>query len=171
MGNSRVIQTSRGSIRHGPDDLLATKGVATAALTVPNRDGAFVCTCNVAAKRDRLLQHPRGQLTPDDPDSWKPFARKRQRIETAIQDEEYAFGMQLVLSLQVSRLSDDRRSFSAILSPIFQLMRLFLEEPQCYTHIFRSVRPSIFPGVLSSYASLFARAIDSIHARFEAAGS
>lgn len=157
------------SIRHGPDDLLATKGVATAALTLPNRDGAL--SARVSAKRDRLLQHLRGQLTPNDPESSKPFARERQRIERAIQEEEYAFRMEQVLSVQVSRLSDDGRSFSAILSPIFQLMRFFLEEPQCYTHLFRSFRPCVFPGVLSSFASLFAGAIDSIHARFEAAGS
>lgn len=157
------------SIRHGPDDLLATKGVATAALALPNRDGAL--SARVATKRDRLLQHLRGQLTPNDPDSSKPFARERQRIERAIQEEEYAFRMEQVLSVQVARLNDDRRSFSAILSPIFQLMRFFLEEPQHYTHLLRSFPPSIFPGVLSSFASLFARAIDNMHARFEAAGS
>ncbi|KAK7177794.1 hypothetical protein PSPO01_16159 [Paraphaeosphaeria sporulosa] len=122
------------------DDLIATKGVATTALTLPNREGLS-------------------------------FARERQRIETAIQDEEYAFEMEQVLLVQVSKLSDDRRSFSAILSPIFQLMRFFHEEPQCCTYLFRAFRPSISPSLLSSFASLFARAIDSIHARFEAAGS
>lgn len=157
------------SIRHGPDDLLATKGVATAALTLPNRDGAL--SPRIAAKRDRLLQHLRGQLTPNDPESSQPFARERQRIQRAMQEEEYAFRMEQVLSVQVSRLSDARRSFPAILSPIFQLMRFFLEEPQCYIHLFRSFRPSIFPGVLSSFASLFSGAIDSIRARFEATGS
>jgi hypothetical protein len=49
-------------------------------------------------------------------------------------------------------------------------MRLFLEESQCYTHLFRSFRPSVFPGVLASFANMFAQAIDNIHARFEAAG-
>jgi hypothetical protein len=50
-------------------------------------------------------------------------------------------------------------------------MRLFMEEPQCYTHLFRSFCPLVFPGVLASFAALFAQAIDNIHARFEAAGS
>jgi hypothetical protein len=157
------------SIRHGPDDLLATKGVATAALALPNRDGNL--SARVAAKRDRLLQHLRGQSTPDDPASSRPFVREGQRIERAILEEEYAFRMEQVLSVQVSRLTSDHRSFSTVLRPIFQLMRFFLEEPQCYTHLFRSFRPLVFPGVLASFAALFAQAIDTIYTRFEAAGS
>jgi hypothetical protein len=157
------------SIRHGPDDLLATKGVATAALALPARDGNL--PARVAAKRDRLLQHLRGQLTPDNPESSRPFVREGQRIERAILEEEHAFRMEQVLSVQVSRLTDSSRSFSTVLRPIFQLMRLFLEEPQCYTHLFRSFRPLVFPGVLASFATMFAQAIDNIYARFEAAGS
>ena len=157
------------SIRHGPDDLLATKGVATAALALPDRDGNL--SARVAAKRDRLLQHLRGQSTPDNPESSRPFVREGQRIENAIIEEEYAFRMEQVLSVQVSRLTDGSRNFSTVLKPIFQLMRFFLEEPQCYTHVFRSFRPSVFPGVLASFAAVFAQAVDSIRARFEAAGS
>jgi hypothetical protein len=50
-------------------------------------------------------------------------------------------------------------------------MRFFLEEPQCYTHLFQSFRPLVFPGVLASFAALFAQAINTIYTRFEAAGS
>jgi len=50
-------------------------------------------------------------------------------------------------------------------------MRFFLEEPQCYTRLFRSFRPLVFPGVLASFAALFAQAIDNIYTRFETAGS
>ena len=157
------------SIRHGPDDLLATKGVATAALALPNRDGNL--SARVAAKRDRLLQHLRGLSTPDNPASSRPFVREGQRIERAILEEEHAFRIEQVLSVQVSRLTSDHRSFSTVLRPIFQLMRFFLEEPQCYTHLFRSFRPLVFPGVLASFAALFAQAIDNIYTRFEAAGS
>ncbi|KAH7334190.1 hypothetical protein BKA66DRAFT_480077 [Pyrenochaeta sp. MPI-SDFR-AT-0127] len=157
------------SIRHGPDDLLATKGVATAALALPNRDGKL--SARVSARRERLLQHLRGNLTPHDPESSKPFARERQRTERAIFEEEFAFRIEQVLSVQVSRLSDRSRGFSTVLTPIFQLIRFFLEEPQCYTHIFRSFRPSVFPGILASFANLFSQAIDSIFMRFEAAGS
>lgn len=86
-------------------------------------------------------------------------------------EEEYAFRMEQVLSVQVSRLTSDHQSFSTVLRPIFQLMRFFLEEPQCYTHLFRSFRPLVFPGVLASFAALFAQAIDNIYTRFETAGS
>ena len=157
------------SIRHGPDDLLATKGVATAALALPDRDGNL--SARVAAKRNRLLQHLRGQSTPDNPESSKPFVREGQRIENAMLEEEYAFRMEQVLSVQVARLADSSRSFSTVLRPIFQLICLFLKEPQCYTHIFRSFCPSVFPGVLASFATVFAQAIDSIRGRFEASGS
>jgi hypothetical protein len=61
------------SIRHGPDDLLATKGVATAALALPDRDGNL--SARVAGKRNCLLQRLRGQLTPDDPNRYDTPSR------------------------------------------------------------------------------------------------
>jgi hypothetical protein len=73
--------------------------------------------------------------------------------------------------VQVSRLDENCRSFSTILSPIFQLIRSFVEELQTYTHLFRSFRPTVFPGILASFSTLFAQAIDSIYTRFEAMGS
>jgi hypothetical protein len=157
------------SIRHGPNDLLATKGVATAALALSDRDGSLAA--HVAARRERLLRQLRGQWTPADPEASKPFARERQRIEQAMVEEEFAFRMEQVLSVQVSQLHESRRSFSTILTPIFQLIRFFVNEQPCYAHLFRSFPPSVFPGVLASFGTLFARAIDSMHARFEAAGA
>lgn len=114
------------SIWHGPNDLLATKGVATAALALPNRDRNL--SARVAAKQACLLQHLRGQLTPDNPESSRPFVREGQRIDQAIREEEYVFRVEQVLSVQVSRLTDSSRSFSTVLKPIFQLMRFFLTE-------------------------------------------
>jgi hypothetical protein len=157
------------SIRHGPNDLLATKGIATAALTLPHRDGNQLP--HVAAKRVCLLKHLRGETTPDNPASSIPFIREGERIENALREEEYAFRMEQVLSVQVSRLTSDYRSFSTVLTPIFQLMRFFLEEPQSYLHLFQSFRPLVFPGVLASFATLFAQAIDNLHNRFTATGS
>jgi hypothetical protein len=116
-GYFQAYSNIKRSIRHGPDDLLATKGVATAALALPYRDGNL--SARVAAKRDRLLQHLRGQSTPDNPASSRPFAREAQRIQTALLEEEFAFRMEQVLSIQVSRLSSDKRSFSTVLQPIF----------------------------------------------------
>jgi hypothetical protein len=105
------------SIRHRPNDLLATKGIATAALALPNRDRSL--SARVAAKRDRLLQHLRGQSTPDNPALSRPFIREEQRIERAMLEEEYAFRIEQVLSVQVSRLTSNHQSFSTVLRPIF----------------------------------------------------
>ncbi|KAF2462515.1 uncharacterized protein BDR25DRAFT_249033, partial [Lindgomyces ingoldianus] len=71
------------------DNLLATKGIATAALALLESE-ANASNC-VAAKRQQLLRRLQGQLTPEDPDSSKPFAREQQRIETAVAEEEFAF--------------------------------------------------------------------------------
>jgi hypothetical protein len=91
--------------------------VVTAALALLNCDGNLLA--RVAAKRDRLLQHLRGQSTSDDSASSRPFVREGQRIERAILEEEYAFWMEQVLSVQVSRLTSDYWSFSTVLRPIF----------------------------------------------------
>jgi hypothetical protein len=166
-GYFQAYSNIKRSIRHGPDDLLATKGIATAALALTESEAKF---SRVTAKRQRLLQCLRGQLTPEDPESSKPFAREQHRIKTAIAEEEFAFRMEQVLSVQVSRLSDGRRSFSTVLNPIFQLMRFYLMESRRYTHLLRSFQPSVFPGVLESFATIFRLAIDDIRAGFEATG-
>jgi hypothetical protein len=77
--------------------LLAAKGVATAALALPDRDGNL--SACVAAKRERLLQQLRGQFTPDNPESSRLFVREGQQIESAILEEEHAFRIEQVLSV------------------------------------------------------------------------
>lgn len=157
------------SIRHSPDDLLATKGVATAALSLSTKNSSLPPT--VTAKRDRLLRHLMGKHTPEDPKSSRPFFREQKRITQAIKEEELSYRMEQVFSVQVSRLKEENRSFGTILRPTFQLMRFFLEEPQHYIHLFRSFRPSTFPGVLASFSALFAQALDGMLTRYQAAGS
>jgi hypothetical protein len=49
-------------------------------------------------------------------------------------------------------------------------MRFYLREARRYTHLLRSFQPSIFPGVLGSFAKVFGLAIDDIRRRFEATG-
>jgi hypothetical protein len=168
-GYFQAYSDIKRSIRHGPDDLLATKGVATAALALPSHNGNL--PARVAARRERLLEHLQGGLTPGDPASSKPFFRESQRIEQAILEEEFAFRIEQVISVQVSRLKEGSQSFLTILSPIFQLIRFFLEEPQLYTQLFRSFCPLVFPGILGSFATLFAQATESIYERFEATGA
>ena len=168
-GYFQAYSDIKRSIRHGPDDLLATKGIATGALTLPEPEANT--SARIKAKRQRLLRRLQGQLTPEDPDSSKPFARERQRIEQAIVGGGFDFRMEQVLSVQVSRLADSRRSFSTVLNPIFQLIRFYLKESRHYTHLLRSFRPSVFPGILGSFARIFGLAIDEIYTRFKAGGS
>lgn len=168
FGYFQAYTDIKRSVRHGPDDLLATKGVATAALALSDNGSLSAC---VAARRERLLQHLKGQQTPADPESSKPFFRERQRIEQAIHEEEFAFRMEQVVSMQVSRLKESSQCFSTVLSPIFQLIRFLVKESQHYIHLFQSFSPKVFPGVLGAYATLFAQAIDSIHKQFDATGS
>jgi hypothetical protein len=157
------------SVRHSPDDLLATKGYATAALTLPENEAK--CSGVMARKRNRLLQRVRGELTPDDPGSSKPFAREGQRVDVAIAASEYALRMEQVLSIRVSRLIPARRTFTTILRPIQHLMRFYMVEKEAYMPIMRSFDPNIFPGVLRSFAKVFELAIDYIHTCHQMGGS
>jgi hypothetical protein len=159
----------KSTIRHDPMSLLATKGIATGALTLPKEEAEASTSTKI--KRQRLLGALRGENTPEDPNASRPFMRERGRIQTAIEGEEFAFRIEQVLTFQVSKLTGSMRNFMTIFNPIFQLIRFFLQESQRYTHIFRSFRPSVFPGVLGSFANLFGLAIEEMQARFEALGS
>ena len=168
-GHFQAYSNIKRSIRHGPHDLLATQGIATAALTLPDRDGTL--NRRVALKRQRLLESLRGEHTPHNPESSRPFFRERDQIFTAMDAEEYPFRMEQVLSVQVSKLADERRSFATVLQPIFQLIRYFVVEEETYLHLFQSFEPEVFPGVLRSFANVFAHAMDDLYTRFAAAGS
>lgn len=167
-GHFQAYSNIKRSIRHGPDDLLATKGIATGALTLPESEAK--ASRHDQAKQQKLQRQLLGQLTPDDPGASQPFARECQRLETAIEGEEMAFRMEQVVNVQVSRLVGRQRSFATVLQPIFQLMRFYLQEPQCYTHLLRSFRPTVFPGVLTAYARLFHQAVDEIRRQIAARG-
>ncbi|KAM0540083.1 hypothetical protein ACHAO7_011540 [Fusarium culmorum] len=62
------------SIRHGPHDLLASHGLATAALTIPSTEAQR--TARLKDKQQRLLAQVRGRLTPENPGASTPFARE-----------------------------------------------------------------------------------------------
>ena len=105
------------SIRYNPEDLLVTQGIATAALTLPESDAKS--SAHAKAKRQRLLQRLQGGATPDDPDASKPFARERQRIQKAVAEDEFAFRMEQVVSVNVARLVPRQRNLRTVLQPIF----------------------------------------------------
>ncbi|KAL6354246.1 hypothetical protein LRP88_12580 [Fusarium phalaenopsidis] len=156
------------SIRHGPHDLLASHGLATAALTIPSTEAQR--TARLKDKQQRLLAQVRGRLTPDNPGASTPFARERQRVEAAMQANEFAFRFEQVISIDAPRLVRRRRNFSSVLQPIFQLMRLFLKEKQLYAGILRRFSPDIFPGVMVAFAKVMEAAIAEMDRRFREAG-
>jgi hypothetical protein len=157
------------SIRHRPDDLLASHGLATAALTIPSTETQKKAL--LRDKQQRLLSQVRGELTPENPGASTPFARERQRIEAALNVNEFAFRFEQVVSIDAPRLIRQRRNFHSILQPIFQLMRLFLKEKQLYTGILRRFTPSIFPGILVAFAKVLEAAIGEMDRRFREGGS
>jgi hypothetical protein len=157
------------SIRYNPEDLLVTQGIATAALTLPVSDAQG--SGRIRAKQQHLLGRLQGDATPQDRDASKPFARERQRIQHALDKNEFAYRMEQVVSINVAHLVPRWRNFRTILRPLFQLMRFYLQEPQHYIHILRAFQPQIFPRVLGSFARVFELATDEIYLRFQAQGS
>ncbi|KAK1990357.1 hypothetical protein LX36DRAFT_705308 [Colletotrichum falcatum] len=139
------------SVRHSPHNLLATKGYATAALTVPTADAG--ATAAAREKRERMLRIIRG------PDKSKPFARERRQISAAMEAQEVAFRLKQVVSLNVHRIVARQRTFETIIQPIFQMMRFFLVEHESYVYIFRSLPVGMFPGILCAYTRLFKLAL------------
>ncbi|PNP37738.1 hypothetical protein TGAMA5MH_10357 [Trichoderma gamsii] len=157
------------SFRHREDDLLASQGSATAALTIPATEAAR--TAQWRAKQQRLLRRVRGEQTPENPAASTPFARERQRVEASMAENEFAYRFEQVISVDAARLVRERRNFGSILLPIFQLMRLFLKEKQLYASILRKFPPQVFPGVLTAFARTIELAIGEMDRRFREGGS
>jgi len=157
------------AIRHGPDDLLASKGMATGALTLPRSEAQG--SAWIAKKQQRLLDQIEGKLSQESPDASRPFARERQRVEDTIVVDELAFRMEQIVSLDVTALIPAQRSFRTILQPIFQLMRFYLNEVEKYTHIMRCFRPQVFPTILCSFSRIFELALDEMCRRYRAESS
>jgi hypothetical protein len=167
-GFFQAYSNIKRSIRHGPDDLLATKGIATASLAFSENEAR--ASPRLQSKRQRLRRQLLGALSPDDPDASRPFARERRRVETALEGEEFAFRMEQVIHVQLDRLQPVLRHFTTVLQPIFQMMRFFIQEPDHYTGFLRSFPPSIFPGVLISFAHLFDKALIDLRQRIDQRG-
>jgi hypothetical protein len=158
-------------IRYNPKDLLVTQGIATAALTLSKSVASGSARAHAKAKQERLLQQLQGKATPNDPGSSRPFARERQRIQKAVADDEFAFRMEQLLSINVAQLVPQQRNLQTVIQPIFQIMRFYLQETQHYTPLLRCFRPTIFPQILSTFARVFELAIDEMLKRFRAQGS
>jgi hypothetical protein len=157
------------SIRYNPEDLLVTQGTATAALTLPAADANR--SYQAQLKQNTLLSRLQGAYSPQEPDASKPFAREQLRIRQALDENEFAFRMEQVVSVNVADLVPLQQSFRTVLRPIFQLIRFYLQEPEHYIHILRCFRPVIFPRILGSFARMFEVALDEMFVRFRAQGS
>ncbi|KAJ0360294.1 hypothetical protein COL26b_014121 [Colletotrichum chrysophilum] len=156
------------SVRHSPQDLLATKGYATAALTVPASDA-----CSMSAtrdKRERLLRLIRGQGTPFSPDASTPFARSRVQMQYAIDTSEVAYRLEQVVSLDLGRMVGAERKFETVIHTIFQIIRFFLVEVESYVHIFRSMPTDVFPKIMCAYSRIFELALGEMERRFTHGG-
>lgn len=169
FGYFQAYSNIKRSIRHSRKDLLASRGSATAALSIPASDASS--RAHVRKTQQKLLERLRGQLTPDNPDASTPFARERQRIEAAIAAQEYAFRFEQVVSISVKRLVPERRGFATVLYPIFQLIRFFLREKKAYLGMLRQFPPVAFPGVLAGFARVFELALKEMEERFRMDGS
>ncbi|KAL3290671.1 hypothetical protein RB213_009689 [Colletotrichum asianum] len=158
QGYSNIKQ----SVRHSPHDLLATKGYATGALTMPTSDAG--ATSAAREKRERLLRIIRS------PNKSKPFARERQQIDVTVEAEEVAFQLEQVMSLDVRRMTGAERTFKTIIRPIFQIIRFFLIEHKSFVHIFHSLPLKIFPRIICAYSQLFKLILNEIERQFVLGG-
>lgn len=165
-GYFQAYSNVKRAFRHSPDDLLAKKSLTTAVVALPD---AEIPSHHVRAKRQKLGEQMRGMKTPDSREQSRPFAREAQRVRAAIEGEDYAFRMEQVISMQVSKLSEARRTFDTILHPIFQLMRFYLQEPHQYRQILHTFLPEVYPGVLDGFSTLFDKAMSSLQEKSEMA--
>ncbi|KAH7303017.1 hypothetical protein B0I35DRAFT_485482 [Stachybotrys elegans] len=156
------------AVRHSAGDLLATKGYATAGLTVPTKDACLgVAT---SRKREKALRIIRGQETADAPEESTPFARERRQLDVAIEASEVPYRLEQVVSLNTARLLPRNRTFDTVLRTVFQLMRFFARERESYIHIFRSIPIDVFPTILGAYARVFELALAEMEDRYTRAG-
>ncbi|OAQ59069.2 hypothetical protein VFPPC_12280 [Pochonia chlamydosporia 170] len=169
FGFFQAYSNIKRQVRHRSGDVLASQGLATAALTIPACDVAR--SGRVRAKQKKLLDRIGGRLTPDDPESSTPFARERLRVEAAITEQEFAFRFEQVVSIRVQRLVRAERSFRTVIRPIFQLMRFFLQEKQYYSPVLRRFPSEVFPGILVAFSTVFELAIEEMEQRFRDQGS
>ncbi|KAF5120471.1 hypothetical protein E5D57_013504 [Metarhizium anisopliae] len=168
FGFFQAYSNIKRQVRNRSGDLLASQGLATAALTIPACDIAR--SARARAKQKKLLDRIRGCLTPDNPDYSTPFARERLRVEAAIAEQEFAFRFEQVVSIRVQRLVRAERSFRTVIRPIFQLMRFFLQEKQYYSPILKRFPPEVFPGILVAFSTVFELAIEEMEQRFRDQG-
>ena len=155
----QIYSNVKRSVRHRPDDLLTKKSLTTAVLSLPE---AEMTSHHIRTKHRQLEAQIKGIRTPEDRDQSRPFAREAQRVQATIAGEDYVYRIEQVVSMQVSKLCNERRTFTTILRPIFQLMRFCLREPHYYRRVLHTFALEVYPGILRSFSSLFDKAMASL---------
>lgn len=151
-------------IRHTPDDLLASRGVATGALTLP--PSAVNGNASARKQQRRLLNLLRGGVEPDsDPDLQRPFAREGALIENLCGIDLAAFRLEQVFHINTQNLITSKRNFYTVLEPIFYLTAWFRQRKQVYLGILHNFHANLFPRVLAAFSTVFDRAICSLRER------
>ncbi|PON20044.1 hypothetical protein TGAM01_v211088 [Trichoderma gamsii] len=164
QGYSNIKKT----VRFNPQDLLASQAIATAALSLPASGPGIT----PAAKKtqQKLLDQLMGENSPEARFRTIPFAREASRLEQCIEEGEYAFRMEQVITVSVSQLLPDHRTMPMVLRPMTQLISFFLTAQKEYTQVLRVFDPEAFPGVLCAYARLFELIAASMLAQFKRGG-
>jgi hypothetical protein len=168
FGFFQAYSNIKRTIRSRPEDLLAAKGTATGALTLPPAEADQ--DLYTQRRQQRLLDRLRGGQTPDQPAASTPFARERGRVQAAMAAGSAAFRFEQVITLHVARMVRARRTLAHILQPIFELARFFLHESSTYGELLWVLPIEVFPGVLRGYATLFEMALHEMITRFDRAG-
>lgn len=161
QGYSNIKKT----VRFNPQDLLASKAIATAALALP-ATGPGV-TPSAKSTQQRLLARLRGESNPDAPRQAMPYAREASQLAKCIQESEFAFRMEQVITVSVAKMLPENRSAAAIFRPMAQLISLFLTAQDNYAGVLRAFNPKVFPGVLISYSRVFELITTSMLTQFE----
>ncbi|KAK4060174.1 uncharacterized protein Triagg1_10872 [Trichoderma aggressivum f. europaeum] len=164
QGYSNIKKT----VRFNPQDLLASKAIATAALALPAKGPGV--THSAIGTQQRLLARLRGEGNPDAPRQAIPYAREASQLEKCIQESEFAFRMEQVITVSVSKILPENRSAAAVFRPMAQLISLFLTAQDRYAGVLRAFNPKVFPGVLTSYCRIFELITTSILTQFDNAG-
>lgn len=173
FGHCHGYTNTKRCIRHSPDDFLATKGIATGAMTLPRKPG--LGGARAVQRREALIRKLTGAAFDqcEGVPPTRPFAREADLIENAIKAEEYPFRLEQVVSVDVGRIASEPGigHWQAAFSPVPHIMRFFCIDTDRYEHIFATFPNSIFPGILVAFGRLFDKALSEIYRRFEAGGS
>ncbi|KAL6886041.1 hypothetical protein GGI43DRAFT_388762, partial [Trichoderma evansii] len=167
-GYFQAYSNIKKTVRFNPQDLLASQAIATAALCLPTSGPGIT----PAAKRtqQKLLDQLTGENSPEARFRTIPFAREASRLEQCIEEGEYAFRMEQVITVSVSQLLPEHRTMPMVLRPMTQLISFFLTAQKEYTQVLRVFDPEAFPGVLCAYAKLFELIAASMLAQFNHGG-